>query len=200
MKFHVPLIVTLLICAALEASASDPSKLRVVYSSSDAKVTSQRCIDSYRSNYGFYPHEVHEAPVARLFKADKNADVFLCIPPTNVSPGLKKLPKGEVNISIGYFIKEGIAKKDIRCATLNGMQEWKLKYKTQVLVTSSHQLLEMLKLDRINCVFIVNEDFRKLLEKDHPTFKYRYEEDAKLPLNHYSWEPIFDLLVKSSGK
>lgn len=173
--------------------ADEDRKLKVFYTSSEARVTSDACLKSYKDNYGSVASEYAEVPFARLFKSVEN-DVLLCVPKDIPVDGYASLSKGTVKVEVGFFMVNGASDKS-KCGILNGFTP-PSSFSPILRASSGAQLIDALKVGRINCVYIVESDFSKLLKDRLPSAKYEFKKEISVTLVHMARPAAQKILEK----
>jgi hypothetical protein len=192
-KIFVGLAGVLLAFSARVCIAGEARKLKVFYTSSEARVTSDACLKSYKDNYGSVASEYAEVPFARLFKSTDN-DVLLCIPKDMPVGDYHELKMGAVTVGIGFFMVNGASDKS-KCGSLNGIAGPK-GFSPILKASSGAQLIDALKIGRINCVYIVESDFAKLLKDRLPSAKYEFKKEISVTLVHMARPAAHKVLEK----
>jgi hypothetical protein len=173
--------------------ADDAKKLKVYYTSSEARVTSNECLKSYGENYGAAVSDFKEVPFARLFKST-DSDVLLCIPKDMHVDGYVPLAKGAVKVDVGFFMVNGAPDKS-KCGSLNGIES-PPGFSPILNASSGSQLVDALKVGRINCVYIVESDFSKILKDRLPSAKYEFKKEISVALVHMARPAAQKILEK----
>ncbi len=178
---------TLLANQTLAASSHAP--FAVHYTASEERMTSSQCLKAYQDAYGQHPYKTIEVPFARLIYPNPKVDVVLCLPDMfGEKSGKKRLKKGQVKTKLSYFYSD-YNESNAKCASLMGFILPSGK-KPFMEATSGLQLSKLFTAKRVNCVFIVEDEFKKILGNFEPNFKYRVVPATELELSHWANEDV----------
>ncbi len=168
-------------------SARAESPLKVSYSRSEVGLVSDMCFSAYKNNYGAKQYIAKELPYARLISSKDDADIFLCMPGTlPLRSGMKKLQKGRLTVHLSYFYSTNDHSKT-RCTSLLAVPP-PPPVKPLFQSVSGAQMAKAFESGRVNCVYIVEEEFVEILRREAPRVKYTTERVEEVQLEHWAAE------------